>query len=241
MASDEGEFRLHPDAWLSTVLDVPTFSARPEPGGENLQALADRAPLFAYAKVDVRQVAAQHALNAFGFRVVDTALVFAGQVAAAAAPARDTIRPATADDRAAVMSIAGHAFRYSRFHLDPQVSARQADDVKVAWVANFFNGGRGDGMLVAERNGGIAGFLLLKWGKDGQLLIDLIGVAPACQRSGVGGDLIRRAARDGTGDGRRPESILVGTQAANTPSVRLYEALGLRLSAAQHVLHFHAS
>ena len=38
---------------------------------------------------------------------------------------------------------------------------------------------------------------------------------------------------------RRPRGLRVGTQAANTPSVRLYESLGFRLSQAQFVLHHH--
>ncbi len=35
--------------------------------------------------------------------------------------------------------------------------------------------------------------------------------------------------------------LVVGTQAANTPSVRLYEGLGFRLTSAQLVLHHHGA
>jgi hypothetical protein len=38
---------------------------------------------------------------------------------------------------------------------------------------------------------------------------------------------------------RRPEGFRVGTQAANAPSVRLYESLGFRFRDAQFVLHHH--
>lgn len=114
-----------------------------------------------------------------------------------------------------------------------------ADAIKRAWAGNFFEGRRGDGMLVAEHEGRLAGFLQLLWGNDACLVIDLIGVDPAFQGRGIGRGMILHAARHGTGCGPVPRSMQVGTQAANTPSVRLYESLGFRLASAQHVLHYH--
>jgi ribosomal protein S18 acetylase RimI-like enzyme len=47
------------------------------------------------------------------------------------------------------------------------------------------------------------------------------------------------SAERGTGQAQRPAAIVVGTQAANIPSVRLYESLGFRLRSSQYVLHHH--
>lgn len=71
------------------------------------------------------------------------------------------------------------------------------------------------------------------------LVIDLIAVAPQVARQGLAQEMIAFIAANGTGDGHRPSGLRVGTQAANTPSVRLYESLGFRLVKAQFVLHHH--
>ena len=94
-------------------------------------------------------------------------------------------------------------------------------------------------MVVAETNGQVVGFLQLLWGQEDTLIIDLIGVAPENQGKGLGRAMICHAAMHGTGDHRRPAKILVGTQAANIPSIRLYESLGLRMYSAQYALHYH--
>jgi ribosomal protein S18 acetylase RimI-like enzyme len=147
------------------------------------------------------------------------------------------VRLARAGDREAVASLAGRAFRFSRFHLDPAIPRGLADRVKAGWAANFFAGARGDAMVVAEQDGAVAGFLLLLRGPSDGVTIDLIAVAPESARQGLARAMIGFAAQ-GAG-GARPKGWRVGTQAANIASVRLYESLGFRLSQAQFVLHHH--
>lgn len=228
---------LKPDQWLSGVMGRQAWRVERGAGGEPFSKLAERGPGFAYAKVPVGEVSSVWWLTDAGFRVVDAALTFEGEIGGEAA--RGGIRFARAGDRGSVAAIAAGAFRYSRFHLDPLIPGELADAIKSAWAANYFDGRRGDGMIVAEQNGRLAGFLQLLWSAPDHLLIDLVGVEPASQGRGLGRDMILYAARHGTGDGRVPPRISVGTQAANVPSVRLYESLGLRLCAAQYVLHHH--
>lgn len=232
-------FFLKADPWLSGILDRPAWrvdcnSADREP----LSKLNVLKPVFAYSKLGVGQIAEVSALADAGFRVVDVALTFDGVITGTPGDAGDT-RFAAIQDREAVSGIAGSAFRYSRFHLDPLVPKHLADAIKSAWAANYFDGKRGDGMIVAERNGDVVGFLQLLWTAQNDLVIDLIGVDSRWQGKGIGKALIRHAATQGTGDGRLPTRMIVGTQAANTPSVRLYESLGFRLRAAQYVMHYH--
>jgi ribosomal protein S18 acetylase RimI-like enzyme len=230
------ESTLTPDVWLSGIFGYPALRVGNDPAGSPLSMLDVRQPFFAYAKLDVREVSRLSTLTDAGFRVVDTALTFDGTISGASG---NRVRFARPEDRAQVSRIAGTAFRYSRFHLDPLVPAGVADAIKSSWAGNYFDGKRGDGMVVAERDGKVAGFLqLLRAPQDG-LIIDLIGVDPARQGHGLGREMILHAARHGIGDDRIPATITVGTQAANTPSVRLYESLGLRLSSAQYVAHHH--
>lgn len=229
-------FTLSRDGWLADHLGYHAWRINRDGKGTPLAALHEQRRQFAYAKIPAHDIGTSSRLLDFGFRTVDTALNFTGLP-----PGETTlgVRPAAAADREAVTSIAGRTFRYSRFHLDPAVPQATADTIKRAWAGNFFDGRRGDGMLVAEHGGRVAGFLQLLWIDDGCLVIDLIGVDTPFQGRGIGRGMIMHAARHGIGTGPGPRNMQVGTQAANIPSVRLYESLGFRLAFAQHVLHYH--
>ena len=233
------DFTVHPDPWLTGILDRPAFrvdGADAPSSGWMARLKSD--DLFVTAKVGADQVAESSLLQDLGFRTIDAALTF--EASALTAPAGDPrVRFARAEDRVAVEQLAGSAFVFSRFHLDPAIPTWLAHRVKAAWAGNFFAGKRGDGMVVAEHAGVVAGFLQLLWSPGDVLTIDLIAVAPGSARSGLARAMIGFAAVNGVGDQRRPRGFRVGTQAANTPSVRLYESLGFRLSQAQFVLHHH--
>jgi ribosomal protein S18 acetylase RimI-like enzyme len=234
-----GGFTAHPDAWLSGILGRPALRvATTDVPSSGWQTRLKSEDLFVTAKLRADQVVEAGQLQDLGFRCIDTALIF--EASELALPAGDTrVRLARAADRGAVKVLAGRAFVCSRFHLDPALPKWLAHRVKAAWADNFFIGKRGDAMVVAEQNGVVAGFLQLLWSGAGVLVIDLIAVALDSARRGLARAMIGFAAANGTGDQRRPRGFRVGTQAANTPSVRLYESLGFRLVQAQFVLHHH--
>ena len=232
-------FTVHPDTWLTGILGRPAFrvDAVDMPSSGWITRLKSE-DLFVTAKLGAAQVVDGGLLQDLGFRTIDAALTF--DASALTAPVTDPrVRFARAEDRAAVAELAGSAFVFSRFHLDPAIPTWLANRVKAAWAESFFAGKRGDGMVVAEHAGVVAGFLQLLWSPGDVLTIDLIAVAPRSVRSGLARAMIGFAAVNGVGDRRRPSGFRVGTQAANTPSVRLYESLGFRLSQAQFVLHHH--
>jgi ribosomal protein S18 acetylase RimI-like enzyme len=143
-------------------------------------------------------------------------------------------RPARPDDRDAVMALAASSFDHSRLHLDPAIPRAVADRSRAEWAGNFFAGKRGDHMIVGEIDGVLAGFAQLLGPRDGVLTIDLIEVAPPYRRRGIAHTLIAASAGiAGT------QTLRVGTQIANTPSLRLYETLGFRVVGSQYVLHYH--
>lgn len=243
LTSPIAKYSLREDSWLAAIFGRPVWRVDASSGGNGLSALERAGCVFAYAKCGVSRIDEVAALSDVGFRVVDTALIVEGMVSAEFLSAPSSVGQATRysnlGDRGTVCDIASRAFRFSRFHLDPQVPSGVADQIKTSWAENYFAGKRGDGMIVAESNGRVVGFLQLLWGQDDTLIIDLVGVAPESQGQGFGRAMICHAAMNGTGDHRRPAKILVGTQAANIPSMRLYESLGLRMHSAQYVLHYH--
>jgi ribosomal protein S18 acetylase RimI-like enzyme len=231
-------FRLEKDPWLSSILERRAWRVAAA-GSSMLDTLNEGGAQFATAKIDTTATSTVAALEGFGFHVIDTALAFDAE-RARGDHGDKRVRFARPEDQASVTAIAGSAFRFSRFHLDPAIPDALADRVKAEWASNWFRGVRGDGMVVAEEDGHVVGFLQLLWHRD-RLVIDLIAVASDNQGRGLARAMIRFAAERGTGHARRPAAIAVGTQAANIPSVRLYESLGFRLRSSQYVLHHHGN
>ena len=190
---------------------------------------------FYYARVPASDVAAVHELSVLGFRPVDTGMTLEGKIVGVSEPASTGVRPARPTDREAVIALARRGFPQSRFHLDPAIAKPLADEIKAQWAGNFFAGTRGDHMLVAEADGRLAGFLQLLNADDGTLVIDLIAVDATARGHGLGTAMIHEAA--GLAKNGR---MRVGTQAANTGSLKLYENLGFRTVAATYVMHLHA-
>lgn len=226
------------DEFLTAILERDAFSldAGALPRDELPDGVAGRRA-FVQAKVGVGDLIRVARLERIGFRLIDTNVIFDR----APSPPLDVVgrvavRPATPADREPIVALAGRAFRFSRFHLDPDVPRETAHRIKSHWVANYWAGTRGEHMLVAEEKGRPIGFLQLL--HRGQVLtIDLISTDPDHRRMGAARDLIAFALRTITG----VERVTVGTQIANVPSVRLYENLGFRLSRAMYVFHFHGS
>lgn len=225
MTAGRGHVR---DEWLTTQLEVPAYRLCNDGAGT---AHLPPSPAFIYARVPTHEVEEVHRLSDVGFRVVDAALTFSGYVTTStrqSAPVREAI----SSDESHVTSLCAEAMTTSRFHLDPGIDNAVAERLKTEWVTNYFRGRRGDGLLVADAPGRIDGFLLWLRRTD-TIAIDLIATAAAGRRRGVARSLIAAlAAREGM-------PLEVTTQASNIPSARLYQAVGLRLTATAYVMHAH--
>jgi GNAT superfamily N-acetyltransferase len=170
-----------------------------------------------------------------GFRLVDTNVQLT-RVPGPLPALTKFCRFATADDEQQVRAIAAQSFSLTRFHQDRRIPNETADRIKEEWVGNFFNGRRGQWMVVAEDELGVSGFLqLLKSGEV--VVIDLIAVAARARSKGVARSMIAYAAISCLG---RDAELKVGTQLANSTSLRLYTKLGFQVSQATHVFHLHA-
>lgn len=234
------------DRWLSTVLGRAVFTVDAGHAAASLDELrrhiaARRRALYA-AKIDTTRIDLVRMLGRLGFYVVDTNLTFARSLAAIP-PAGDSggaeVGAVRHDQHADVLAIAGAAFRHSRFHLDPAIPRVDADRIKREWVGSYVRGERGEALLTAAVGPKTAGFLALLGSEfDGapSRTIDLIAVASDWRRRGVARSLVAACIARSHGDAG---TLLVGTQAANLASVRLYESLGFRLAASRYVMHLH--
>jgi GNAT superfamily N-acetyltransferase len=239
------------DTWLAGVLDRPVFrvdAACVGPHGGAAGAIvgavrahaSDQAAALYYAKVDTADVARAGELTGVGFAVVDVNVTLdrvAGPVPVS--PASVRVADVAANQHAAVLEIAGHAFRLSRFHLDPLIPRALADRVKREWVGSYVAGRRGERLLVATIDDRPVGFLaVLAADIDGKVarVIDLVAVAPEAQGLGVGTALVRSFIHltEATSDRLR-----VGTQIANARSLRLYTRAGFEIVHSAYVMHLH--
>jgi ribosomal protein S18 acetylase RimI-like enzyme len=219
---------LRPDVWLTQVLGFSVYAT--DRSGD---APDDDGRSLTYARVDVADTEAVARMTANGFAVVDVSLTLANR--RPAETPHQAVQPATPQQGEALVDIAGRCFRFSRFHMDPLIPDELADNVKREWVRSYVEGRRGIELLAAVDNGEAVGFLAVLEG-EGTRSIDLIGVAPEAQGRGVGRALVGCFIERHAAPGR---DLRVGTQAANVPSVRLYESLGFSLASAAYVLHLH--
>jgi GNAT superfamily N-acetyltransferase len=225
---------LKEDRWLAEIVGTPAFRADASDADAVREHLAGR-NAFYFAKVDTADVAATKALLGLGFFVADVNVTFAvAPGGLARKPSAVAVGQVPAGRGEAVMNVARDSFRFTRFHLDPLITKAVADAVKKEWVRNYVDGKRGDHLFVATQAGEPVGFLAALKTKE-SAIIDLVGVHPSAQRGGVGRALIQAFA-DHYAD--LPE-LIVGTQVANVPSIRLYESMGFRLKWSQYVLHLH--
>ncbi len=214
---------LHKDAWLSQYFAGGAYRLSAPYEG----ALSGGG--FTYVKLLQDQQADIAPLCHAGFQFAEVLLQFEqARILPFTAPAGFEIAYATEDDREHIVTLAGSAFTASRFFTDPEIARETAIRTKSDWVDNFFSGGRGDGMVVARRDGKACGFLLLV----NKQVIDLIAVDEGCRGKGVARAMIAFANQD-------RGLLQAGTQLVNKASIALYESCGFLLNNSQYVLHWH--
>jgi ribosomal protein S18 acetylase RimI-like enzyme len=164
------------------------------------------------------------ALEAAGFRPVETLVTFERALKPGGGGLPDGVRLAEEADAPAVAAIAAQAFRHDRWHADPAIPDQRADAFKAAWARNAVLG-RAVAVLIAGAAQAAVGFNALMARGD-VLVVDLIAVAPGQQGRGHGRHLMAGAMAYGAAKGYR--RLRVGTQDSNFASIRLYESLGLK-------------
>ncbi len=245
------------DTWLSNIFENPVFKIETRPAAptpddstskireEIARHAGQQSHAFYYAKVDTREIDVVRQLSSAGLYVVDVNVTFRidptahtneGKAHATADVVVREIEPAEHDE---TLDIAGSCFQYSRFHLDPLVSRTIADRIKRDWILNYIRQQRGDRLFVAligERPVGFLAAISTEANGKKVCAIDLVGVSRQFQRRHVGQTLTQFFI--GYYE-QRCDYLDVGTQAANIPSMRLYQKMGFYINQTQYVLHGH--
>jgi ribosomal protein S18 acetylase RimI-like enzyme len=234
------------DAWLSERFGRPVLSvqdlADAADAAELRRDLTARAPASCQARVPCDRVDLVRAHAEAGLFAANVVVTLARRPEFALPGSEEDVDVGVAepsDDGPILLEIAERSFRFTRFHLDPEVPDVVADRIKRDWVESYLRGARGERLLVARRGGRPLGFLCVMVSeRDGDPVevIDLIGVDPAARRSGAGRALVSRFLADAGGRRRTAE---VGTQAANTLATSFYESLGFSAVRAHYDLHGH--
>ena len=235
-----------PDVWLGETLGKPAFrwtgaeeDSMPERISNAMHELANGRGAFFFARVPAAHVPVASRLTSAGFRIVDTNVTLAWTATSLPEASHVTVRDAREDQFGAVQDIASTTFRWSRFHLDPLIPKDVANRVKRLWIESYCRRRRGSALYAAEVDGRTAGFLAViesRHDSRGTAIIDLVGVARGAEGRGVGTALTMHFVREWKD---RADELRVGTQVANTRSLRLYERLGFRVAESAYVLHAH--
>jgi ribosomal protein S18 acetylase RimI-like enzyme len=220
------------DAFIDAVKDERSEEYR------WLQSIRNE-PSFTYTKILPSDVAYIEFIEKLGFRLIETNVTFRKPVEHIehfeVEGKEHEVRFAGPEDREGTVDVARRSFIYSRFHVDSRFPRELANEVKAQWVASYFKGKRGDKMAIATIGEKVIGFLQLLRNGTESWVIDLIAVDRDYGRRGAAADMIRFAEAYYKGF----QYVLVGTQIANMPSIRLYQKLGFALDSAKYVFHYH--
>ena len=189
-------------------------------------------------RVDASDLSSIHVLEEAGFITVDGILTFALNLAGHR-PNTDWVydfvtRLGTNADAEQASELARTAYLYDRFHSDPFISGKRADQLHATWLRNACAGKTGDAVIVAEDQTGLLGFVTCALQPDTASTLGskvgtivLVATAKRARARGVGFAMTTAALDWFQQQGC--EIVEVGTQLRNIPASRLYQRCGFHL------------
>lgn len=118
---------------------------------------------------------------------------------------------------------------FSRFNLDPRLQQGEFEQLYHLWIKKAIAGGN---LLIAPDMAGMVTFEL----KESIAQIGLIAVHPDHRRKSWGRKLVLAAEKEAHRQGA--SAMLIPTQEANAPAVKLYTDLGYHLMDQTYIYHF---
>jgi GNAT superfamily N-acetyltransferase len=187
------------------------------------------------------ELRAAQAMQERGYRLMDTLVYFARRLASE--PIADftdsvQIRPVRPHESQIVADLTAQVFRNYRghYHADARLDPVLCDEVYTSWAyRSVMSRQVADEVLVAEREGQIAGFIALRMNSKIEGEGALYGVDPAIQGHGIGRNLIIGALR--WLEARQAEKMVISTQITNVSSQKVWVRLGFEPLHAQYTFH----
>jgi len=141
------------------------------------------------------------------------------------------VRDATREDEEALRHLVVGLHADTRFYYDRQIGGESADAFYQTWLSNSLQG-FADGVLVAEDERGLTGYLTWKL-EEGRCVIGLIGTAESARGRGIGRLLLTSLGE------RLPPGMTISalTQARNIPALRFYQRSGFQPCSAEFFFH----
>jgi ribosomal protein S18 acetylase RimI-like enzyme len=239
------QFQLKPLDWdtsffgarMGTIVrTIPTLQTEAAASVDSLtyalRSLLDDARSAGYAHLILRlpidDLSGIWAAEGSGLKLVDVGIdsrITLGHDVASAHSPRLTIRACVPGDVDTLREIAADAFKLSRFSADPFFTDDQVKEFHRTWTTNLCQG-LAQTVLVAERDGGIAGFVSCSVsGTEGR--IPLIATNALARGQGVGRALVAAALRWFSAAGCRVADVK--TQAQNYSALALYHRSGFNV------------
>lgn len=193
------------------------------------------------ARCPATDLAAVQAMERAGFQLMDTLLYYQRDLTRQPfpdVPRNIPVRPARPNEADAVRDVAAAAFRdyYGHYHADPRLDRAACDAAYVDWAhRSCLSRDVADEVLVAVRDGAVAGFATLKWNSSEEGDGVLFAVHPSAQGRGIYTSFVLHAmewfaARGGT-------RMVISTQVTNIAVQRSWALLGFAPSHAFYTLH----
>jgi ribosomal protein S18 acetylase RimI-like enzyme len=196
---------------------------------------------LAIARVPTDDPAAVQALEATGFRLMDTLVTYvfdSERSALSGAGGSVLVRPATPDDRDAVVGLASSVFaRYGgHYHADPRLDRAACDAVYTDWTErSLASRGPDREVFVAADDDAILGSIIMRVGDDGRGRVDLGAVAATARGRGVYPALLAAGVRWCIGRGM--PVVAAPTQITNIAAQRAYTRFGFAIESSVYTLH----
>jgi ribosomal protein S18 acetylase RimI-like enzyme len=233
------------DEWITNEINKNAYTLSPngideksfKKEWERFETSNKNSKYFVCSKIDTKDIKKISQVQNVNFKLIDTNLTFEFKKKDPAITTsldyEDSIRFAEEKHESMICDMAFNNFKYSRFHLDPEINNSTANNLKRNWVKNYFAGNRGDSMIVSIQDGALVGFLLLIF-QSNDLIIDLVCVKSNQRRSGIASKMINFVK-----DKFKYTTLKVGTQVCNIPSLRTYEKLGFKIFNTNYIFHYH--
>lgn len=197
-------------------------------------------------RIDASDVACRHALEADGFRLMDTLITYWFDFAATPMHSVDypfPIREQTERDIEPIVDLARQSFvnYVDRFHSDPTLANTDCDELYARWARNSCYRLVADWVSVAEAEGEVVGFSTRKYHREVQAFlrrsfgeIVLTCVSSRARRGGVYTSLNHEGLRWFHG---KVDIAQVMTQLENVAVQRAMTGLGFKPVGARHTFH----